>query len=298
MSRTPAPMPEGCNRALLLIVTGILSFYAFRQWVAVDKTLEQIKAQTPAVLQSGAAAVSSAHTSATEAASSDANAQITLGEMKKQSTSVQILANATKTAAATAVKQLDLSERPLLVLTDTMVPWVVVNSFMMFSYDLNLLVKNKGRSPATNTALLSDLIIEVPGTTDSPRADMMTTCHRADKLGPLAGVMIPPDEKASSIKQTFLPPKKTLLRTALMKSVVTQSGIREVNGILVVCLLYRSPLSEQVHHTALMYELSLTFSSEEVAKIKSVSMTPGDSILLQSDRILLREMEIINGLFD
>ena len=41
---------------LLLIATGILAFYSYRHWVAVDQMLQEVKKQTPAVIESAKAA--------------------------------------------------------------------------------------------------------------------------------------------------------------------------------------------------------------------------------------------------
>lgn len=67
---------------------------------------------------------------------------------------------------------------------------------------------------------------------------------------------------------------------------------------LAVCVLYGSSISPQVHHTALMYDVTITLSADEAAKIESGSIPQGRVISLRSEQISLHKMEIINGLAD
>lgn len=143
---------------LLIFVTAALALYAYRQWVAVDKTLDEIKQQTPAIIQSGSAAESSARSAIQEAASSDQSTKATLEQMKKQSESAQILAKATQDSVSTSMRQLELAERPNLILTDTRLS-VAVNHLGFISYDVSVSIANTGHNPATNTGLIAPLIL-------------------------------------------------------------------------------------------------------------------------------------------
>lgn len=284
---------------LLLAATAILAVYSYRQWKAVDQTLQEIRKQTPAVLQSGQAAEVSAETAKEEAASSDASTKQALGQMKRQSDAASILANATKSLANTSETQLDLSERPMLVLSGSQLAWLAVNKDAYSSYGLNLKIENHGRSPATNTAVLSNLIFLGKGDTFGPQKEIDQTCHEEDKVGPLAGIMIAPEAKDTPLEVNELAGQVGSLRAALSNTASDpQSGNRTVIANLTVCLLYRSPFSQHVRHTGLLYMTALTFSSEEVHAILSGSMKPSDMITLQSNRINVREMNVMNGIAD
>lgn len=284
---------------LLFCVTAILAFYAYRQWVAVDRTLQEIEKQTPAVIEAGKAAKSSAETASTEAASSGASTQTTLSEMKKQSAASQTLANSTKEMAATAMRQLDLAERPMLVISDAKVESLSVNSVATVSYSLLLDVDNEGRSPATDTALLSDLIIQFQKSTFSPRAEMLRTCHKLDRVGPLAGEMIPPNGKGFRIARQINIASRGSLRNALTNAHPDpQTGRVQVATTITVCLVYRSTISSQVHHTALIYDLALDFSKNDVSLIQSGTMEPTEPIALWPQQLLLHKMELMNGFAD
>lgn len=282
----------------LLAATAVLAIYSYRQWKAVDDTLQEIKKQTPAVLQTGRAAELSAKTAVNEAASSDASTQIALGEMKKQSQAAHILASATQAVASTSMKQLDLSERPLLVIADTKLTYIGVNSFADMSFGIDVQIDNSGRTPAINTALIPALILP-PGITGSLTAEMMKVCHSADKFGPLSGEMVPQGEKGYHISRTIMGTERGSLRSALKTAFVEpQSGSRPISSTLVVCVLYRSLISSQVHHTALLYNVQIVLSAGEAAKIESGSMAKDEPIWVQSDRISLHKQVIINGLAD
>jgi hypothetical protein len=287
-----------CINVALLFATAVLAFYSYRQWIAVNDTLQEIKKQTPAVVQSGSAAESSARTAEKEAASSDATTKIALGEMEKQSRAARILANATQAATATAMRQLDLSERPSLVITDTKLWSVGVNRFALASYAVDVLVDNAGRSPATDTALISSLILP-PGYSGPVRGEMMKVCHSMDKVGPLGGELVAQGEKGYRISRNPVGTEGGSLRSALKTAYVdSPSGNRIVSPILVVCVLYRSPISSQVHHTALMYDASLVFSADEAGKIESGAMGPNDIVDLGRERISLHKQEVLNGFVD
>ncbi len=53
-------------------------------------------------------------------------------------------------------------------------------------------------------------------------------------------------------------------------------GNRSVSSILVVCALYRSPLSQRVHHTSLIYDVSLSFTRDQFSMIELGSMSADD----------------------
>ena len=181
---------------LLLIVTSLLARGAFLQWCAVDRTLVEIKKQTPAVLTSGSAALTSANT---------------------------------------AQAALDVSERPWLVITDTEIPSVGVNSFANMSYDLDLLIDNTGPSPATNTALLTDLILGTAAVSLSIPGQMAKTCHKLDRVGPISGGMVPPQKKRFSLSRSLnFSTQYTPLPIALKNARIDpQTGERQVDATLV-----------------------------------------------------------------
>lgn len=286
-----------CINLALLFATAVLAIYSYKQWTAVNETLQEIKRQTPAVIQSGSAAESAARTAREEAASSDASTKIALGEMAKQSRAARILANATQAATATAMKQLDLSERPSLLITGTTLR-AAVNRFGIITYSIDVSVDNAGRSPATDTALIPALILP-PGYSGPVRSELVNVCHSMDKVGPLGGEMVPQGEKGYRIRRTPFGTAGSQLRTALKNAFVDHlTGNRVLSPILVVCVLYRSPISPLVHHTALMYDASLVFSKDEAAKIEGGLMAPEEFIDLRPDRILLHKQEVLNGFAD
>ena len=287
-----------CINIVLVAATTVLAIYSYRQWRAVEDTLQEIKKQTPAVIQSGSAAQSTAQSAAAEAAASDANTQRVLGEMEKQSQAAQTLANSTQAATATATKQLDLSERPSLVITETKLPAVGVNSFGNVSYDVDVLVDNTGRTPATNVALIPELSI-TPGFTGSVTEQLMKTCHRLDKFGPLYGEMVPQGEKGYHISRMPNFAEGGPLSSVLKNTYIDpQSGSRMVQAALVVCVLYRSTISPKVHHTALMYDATIAFSADETAKIENGSVPRDQPIVVWSERIPLHKQGILNGFAD
>lgn len=285
---------------LLVIATGILSYYSYRQWVAVNQTLQEVKKQTPAVLESGQAAHDSANTAAKEAASSDKNTEEALAQMRKQSDAERTLADATIRLATTSANRLDLSERPVLVLSQTTLSSVGINRYALVSYGVSVKVDNDGPTPATNAVVLSDLILYNPKGSYSPQGEIKQTCHKYDKAGPLAGIMIAPGTKAFQMDQP--PPSLAsgdFLRIALSKAHIDpQTGNRVVNGQLPVCLLYRSPISKEIHHTGLNYDVSLTFTEAEAKEILGGSMDAHSVINLWENQISLHRMEIMNGIVD
>jgi hypothetical protein len=284
--------------AVLIIVTGMLALYAFRQWRTVDDTLTQITSQTPAVLKSAEAATTSAQIAKQVSDASDLSAKTTLAEMKRQSASQARLAEQTNSLATTAVRQLDLSERPILVISDAKLPSILVtDSQGNVSYNLDLTVENKGHSPSLNTAVLLDLIIHADEKSYNPLQEITTTCHKLDKLGPIAGVLIPPGEKPTLNPQTFTGPSQ-LPRALVTGFVDPSTQNRIVNARLSVCLIYKSSLSEQVHHTGLLYQVGLTFTPAEVAKIVGGSLSFSDAIIVRSDHLFFRPHTLINGIAD
>jgi hypothetical protein len=287
-----------CINIALLLATGVLAFYSYRQWAAVNDTLQEIKKQTPAVIKSGDAAESAAKTAKEEAAASDASTRATLSEMKKQSGAAQVLAGATQAATATAMRQLDLSERPSLLIADTKIRGLSVNSFAQVSYSIDVLVDNAGRSPATNVVLIPSLALP-PGYAGSIPAELEKTCHSADRVGPLSGEMVPQGEKGYRLNRNTFGTEGGSLRDAMRSAFVDpQSGNRMLSPILVVCVLYRSSISSQVHHTALMYDASIIFSPDEATEIQE-GLVPKDGVfVVRSDRISLHKQDVINGLAD
>ncbi len=287
-----------CINILLLAATTVLAIFSYLQWRETNETLQEIKRQTPAVLQTGKAAELSAQTAVNEARSSDASTEVALAEMRKQSRAAQTLAGATQQTASTAMRQLDLSERPSLVITGTKLPAVGVNSFGNVSYSVDVLVDNTGRSPATNVALIPQLAVS-PGFTGSIPATLAGVCHSQDKFGPLSGEMVPQGEKAYRIsRQPNLARGGPLSNALRAASVDPQTGNRTVQAGLVVCVLYRSPISPAVHHTALMYDVGIVFSPNEVAEIESGAMPQSHPIVVWSERITLHKQEVMNGLAD
>ena len=136
-----------CINILLLAATTVLAIFSYLQWRETNETLQEIKRQTPAVLQTGKAAELSAQTAVNEARSSDASTEVALAEMRKQSRAAQTLAGATQQTASTAMRQLDLSERPSLVITGTKLPAVGVNSFGNVSYSVRRSGRQHGAQP-------------------------------------------------------------------------------------------------------------------------------------------------------
>jgi hypothetical protein len=279
---------------LLFVATVFLAYYALGQWRAVDKTLTEIKAQTPAVLESAKAAADSAAIARSVADASDATTKVTLEEMKKQSAAETALAAATNSVAATAAKQLDMSERPLLVFGQAKMLSVVLNSVGNLSSNLDLQVENKGHSPALDVAFLTDLAISSGNF--SPKAELTSACHKLDRVGPLAGTIIPPGEKSTLHVNTFDSPKA--FQSILSSHLDPNTGSRQLMSRLSVCVLYKSSLSKQVHHTALLYDLVLIFSSSDLVQIEQGAMTTNEPIYLRGDQVVMHTMEIMNGVSD
>jgi|GEM_PF-4668155 len=246
---------------LLLFVTTALALGAFLQWVAVRNTLVEIQKQTPAVLQSGKAAL---------------------------------------TSAKTAQAALEVSQRPWLVITGTKIPSVGVNSLAFMSYDLDLQVDNTGLTPATNTALLTDMFLGSPHVSLSIPEEMAKTCHKLDKVGPLSGIMVPPQKKQFALsRQPNFVTSYTPLRSALKTAHIDpQTGNRQVSATLVTCVLYRSPISNDVHHTAQIFDVIMIFSESEASRIQSGRMAANEPILLRYSRISLFKNPVINDLVD
>jgi hypothetical protein len=285
---------------LLFIATAVLALYAYLQWRAVDDTLVQVKAQTPAVLLSAQAAADSAKLAKQEADSADATTRATLEEMKKQSIAEQRMAAASGTVAATAVKQLDVSSRPMVELSDERVDYLAINSFMNITYGLALRARNKGHNPATDAAVLSDIIMMKPGEMIAPRAELSRTCHKSDKTGPLAGVAIGSDGGDEGFSQLFLAASRGLsFRDALTLSVPDpETGQRQLDPLLTICVLYRSPISSEVHHIGMMYSLIVTVSRNSASEVLSDAIPKNAPIIINSDRITIRKFDVINGLID
>jgi hypothetical protein len=282
----------------LLFATTVLAIYSYRQWKVVDDTLREIKQQTPAVLQSGNAAELSAKIAVAEAASSDASTQTALGEMKKQSKAAQVLASATQAATATAMKQLDLSERPLLVIADAKLPSLGVNSLANLSYQVDVLVDNTGRSPATNVALVPALFLPPGGSGSIPNM-LAETCHSADRFGPLSGELVAQGDKSYKISRMPNLAKGGSLRDAVRTAYIEpESRNRVVHARLVVCVLYRSTISSQVHHTAFWYDVGIAFSAEQATEVENGSMRQNETFSVWGDKISLHKAEVINGFAD
>ncbi len=181
------------------------------------------------------------------------------------------------------------------MLSDTKVSWVTVNKDAIVVYQMRLKIDNDGRTPATNTAVLTSLIFLPKGGSFAPQKEISETCHKEDKAGPLAGVLVPPDTKNSDLETTQWGSLKTALSEAETEP---RTGDRTVSGNLSVCLLYRSPISQRVHHTGLLYIVSLTFSADQVQAFLSGRMRPIDMIELRPEQVVLHKMDIMNGISD
>lgn len=277
---------------LLLVATALLAYYAYGQWRAVDNTLKEIKAQTPAVLKSADAAADSAAIAKSVADASDATSKATLAEMRKQSVAETTLAAATDSVAATAVKQLDMSERPLIVIEQTNVSDVfVASNRAYFGYNIDLQVANKGHSSALDSVVLTNL---VTSTGDyNPKAELNSTCHEKDRLGPLSGTIIPPGENRNLQVQ---PLDTTSFREAILSSHLDPiSGSRQLLARLSVCVLFKGSLSKEVHHSGLIYDMAVTFSSDDVKRLTDGKVTLSNPIYATTS---LHLMEIMNGVSD
>lgn len=120
-----------------------------------------------------------------------------------------------------------------------------------------------------------------------------------DKVGPLGGEMIPQGEKQYHLRRTSFETQGDSLKKALHNALVDPaSGNRSVSSILVVCALYRSPLSQRVHHTSLIYDVSLSFTRDQFSMIELGSMSADDVISLKPDQVSLHRQEILNGFAD
>lgn len=278
-------------------MTSLLALYAFRQWRTVDDTLREIHAQTPAVLKSAEAAASSAATAKTAQDSSDASTKATLAEMIKQSTFAGKLSEQTSTLAKTATQQLDVSERPLLAISDLKLPIVLVadaSGNIAYNYDLS--VENKGRSSSLNTVVLQDFLLPM-SSAYNPMQDLRYTCHKLDTLGPFGGLVIAPGDKPTLKQQSYTGRSELpkLLKTAFVEP-TTQNRI--INARLSVCLIYQSPLSPQVHHTALLYNVTLTFTPPQVDVIINGPWGLKDAVIVSPDHIVVQLQAFINGISD
>lgn len=193
-----------------LLGTAVLAFYSYKLWNTTNDTLQEIRKQTPAVIQGGQAAQDSATLAKQEAASSDDSAKKVLEQMRSQSTADQTLANSTKMLAANSMQEVQLAERPVLSLPNVTMPNPSINSFGGLSYTVETHLDNDSRNPATNVAIIPEFVLE--GGNFSPLGEINHTCHAMDKVGPLAGVMVPPDAKDFTVDRTVFGGSPTRLQ--------------------------------------------------------------------------------------
>jgi cytoskeletal protein RodZ len=331
----------------LLGFTGALAYYSFGQWRAVDETLREIHAQTPAVLKSADAAASSAATAKAAQDSSDSSSRTTLEEMRRQTKAEASLAAATKTvadtsiqqfalsaeatkatlaemekqsaemasqreamsrqadatadiavatytAADTAAKQLDANERPLLSVDKIeLSTFGVTDSEGTAALLLAISVTNKGRNPATETSLTVDTKIGLSSYLAESNKQLYETCHKEDANG-RNGTLVAPGDRASISNMSIMsPPSITTAMQERNAKILAPRGL--ISGVVYACVTYKD--GAKLHHTGLIYDLSVFLSPAQVAMIEKRQL-PFRTILVIDKNVNLRLRAFMNGFMD